>query len=139
MRWLGGITKLMDMGLSELRELVRDREAWRAEVHPPENPCEMLTDPSKPIQNGPSACKQYTAPTAHPQCGRHQPHLRPRRTLAAQQPDLGRRGAPGAAGVPASPRRSWHPEAAIRGAPEARGRTLPHVHPGARPAPKYRN
>ena len=33
MRWLGGITKLMDMGLSELRELVRDREAWRAEVH----------------------------------------------------------------------------------------------------------
>ena len=33
MRWLDGITELMGVGLSELRDLVMDREAWRAAIH----------------------------------------------------------------------------------------------------------
>ena len=51
MRWLDGITKLMDVSLSELREMVIDREAWRAAIHEVSKSRTWLSDWTELILN----------------------------------------------------------------------------------------
>ena len=62
MRWLNSITNLMDMSLSKLRELVMDREAWRAAVHGVAKSQTQLSNRTERIKSAVSR-KEYKAGT----------------------------------------------------------------------------
>ena len=61
MRWLDGITDSMDMSLSELREIVMDREAWHAAIHGVTKSWTWLSDRTTELNWGIKICTVYLA------------------------------------------------------------------------------
>ena len=92
MRWLDGITDSMDMSLGKLRELVMDREAWRAAVHGIAKSRTRLSDRTELSRTHPFPDRQIPAAFGNLATRRSRPTFPEHRGAAIQSALQSRRG-----------------------------------------------